>query len=890
MPRTDAPSLGERIYASLQRIALPEGFHDRHGVAMRQVFRDQLRAERTPLRRARLWATSLLDLLRTRSRLRRDLRRPSAQLPARETPVFETLLQDLRYALRALVASPGTTAIAALTLMLGIGVNVLMFSLVDGVLLKPLPLRDSERLVSVWEKNLERGWQYFTVSPLNFIDLRDQATTLAAMAGGHGSAVNLTGDGDPERLEAFRVSENFFEVTGMDVDLGRGFVDAEHRSGAGNVVVLSAGLWNRRFGSDPEIVGRSILLDGEAVQVVGVVTDPLAVLPSWAEVWLPVDMDAALEVSRGAHYWNVYGRLDQGATVEQASAEVEAIAERLPLADRGWSARAESLRDDVVDEAGQSLLLLFGAVGLVLLIACVNVANLLLVRSADRAGEMSLRCALGASRGRIARQVLTEALLLALLGTALALPMAYAGLALVQLLPGGAVPRLQEVAIDGRALGFGAAIAVLTSLLFGLVPAIQSMRLSPARNLPGSAGSTEATHRSRVRAALVVGEVAVAVVVVIAAGLLGRSLLELGTVDPGFEVESRLVARMSLSSSEYGEDATRVRFWDDLLETMRAVPGVSAVTTTAQLPLGGTFNINFSVVGRDSAAGELNAEVRVVDPSYFDALGIPLLAGRGFDERDLPGGEQTLVVNEAFVDTFFPDGGALGAVLNAGFAQVPEEEGGPILRRIVGVVGNTREFGLAREAPPVYYANRRQIAPRTMTIVLHTTGEPTDLLSALRARVAEFDPQLPLFDIRSLADHVAGDTAPERFRLILIGSFAALALALAALGIYGTVAFTVARRTREIGVRMAIGARPQDIRRLVVRGGLLPVLAGLLLGTAASLAMGRLLASQLFAIRASDPTTFAAVLLFLLAVATIACWIPARRAMRTDLVTSLRSD
>lgn len=878
----------------------PRDFRQAHGRAARDAavdeFRHAVRLHGRLIALLRTVPLLILDLVVTALRLRRDQLfgnnspDPLARLPHSEKNPMDSLFQDIRYGIRYLSRTPGVTAVAVTALALGIGANTLVFSLVNGILLQPLPFEDPDRLVHLWETNLDRGWDSFSVSPQNYRDWKEQTTSFSQMTGLYDTTITITGGDEPVLVEGAMVADDFFLTLGAELALGRGFSRDEHVDGA-SVVVIGPGMWQRRFGRRADVLGEEIIVDGAAQTIIGVLADPAAAVPSGTDVWMPMDLDGAFTVPRGAHWWRVVARMNAEVTLEQASNDVKLVADRLPLADSGWSAVAASMHGDITERANRSLAMLFGAVGLVLLIACANVANLLLARAGARARELSLRHAVGASASRLFRQMLTESVVLSSIGALLGIGVAFAGLRTVRAFAGDTLPRMGEVGIDPAVLLFTLAVGIVTGLVFGVIPALQGMRVTPAEALKeGGAGSGLGRGRARLRSALVVVEIALAVSVVSAAGLLARSLVELQSVDPGFAVDQRVSARIALPDGTYPDRPARIAFYDGLLDSLRSSPAVVSAGATSRLPLGSDFNISFGIVGQTDANDEnrASAELRVIDPDYFDSMSIPLLRGRGLLRSDTAQGEHVVVVNERFVKRFFPDSEPIGAVLDIGYGT--GVEGDPRERRVVGVVSDVKAFSLGDESRPMYYLSRHQTSVSNLSIVLHTTATQEQAFALLRTAVQEADPNLALYQVRTLVEVVRRTTADERLRLGLIASFAVLAMVLSGIGIYGMLSFGVAERRREIGVRLAIGAAPADVLRLILRSGISLALIGVVIGSGGALLIGRVLASQLYGVSPYDELTLGAVVVSLLIVATVACWLPARRATRVDPALALRAD
>jgi putative ABC transport system permease protein len=879
------------LYRGLLRL-YPAAFRRGYGSQMVVAFQCQRRETRyAPRFRGPLlfWFDILVDLMASATRRRCARRPPTRRFPRKRESLMGTILQDLKYALRSLRRQPGLVIAALLTLAVGIGANTAMFSLVDGILLRPFPYPEPDRLVFIWDSNPERGWDIFSVSPPNFLDYREQNTTLESVTSYYGTTVTLTGVDEPERLRGAMVGPDFFQTFGIQPQIGRAFTPEDNESGNNQVVVLAATLWQRRFGGDPDVLGRTITLSGMPVTVVGVFTGPTDA-PEYAELWMPEDFSPDNLGSRGAHYFAVVGRVRPGVALERATKDVQQIAARMaqeyPNTNAGWTAVTVPLHEQRVGDARESLWLLSGAVALVLLIACANIANLLLARATGRRRELAVRAALGAGRGRLLSQVLGESVLLSLAGGALGVLVARVVAAAVVMLAPDSLPRLAQVGIDGRVLGYTAALSIGTGLLFGIVPALQSAAADVNATL--KTGSRAATRGGGVRHALVVAEVALAVVVVIGAGLLTRSLWRVEAIDPGFAVDSRVAGRVGLPST-YAQPEQQARFFDELLAELAATPGVEASGATTQLPLSGDFSISFTIEGRPEPAEnqEPSGEMRIVSAGYFDVMGIPLLRGRGFVEADRLDAPPVVVINQRLADLYFPDEDPIGRRIRIGYAHARDAER---VREIVGIAGNTRDSGLAQEPMPLYYVHYRQTPEPAMDVVVRTGGDGAAAVAALRREVAELDRDIPLYSARTLQEHVRGSTGGRRFRALLLGSFALVALLLASIGIYGVMAYTVAERTREIGIRMALGAARGDVMKQVLRNGLMLAVAGIALGALGALATGRLLSSFLFGVTPTDPPTFAFVALFLLAVAAAACYLPAHRATRVDPTVAMGAE
>jgi putative ABC transport system permease protein len=806
---------------------------------------------------------------------------------------MDTLRQDLLYALRRLRQSPGFAFVAIVTLALGIGANSAIFSMVNAVLLRPLPFEEPDRLVK-----LSQTWEGRTTgvySPQNFLDVASAASDFESLAAIDGGGVTLTGSGAPARLEGAGVSAAFFDVLRVRPILGRGFAAGENEPGHTKVVVLGHRLWRERFGADPAAVGRTIQLNREPHLVVGV-APPGFTYPDGAEVWTPIEYDAVFRTkSRGAWYLGVIGRLQPGVPVTHAREEVRTIAARLareyPDADEGVGGTVTSLHEAMVGESRPALLVLLGAVGLVLLIACVNVANLLLARAAARESELAVRTALGAGRGRLLRQLLTESVLLAVLGGAAGVLFAALSMdTLLGLQPAG-VQRLGEVRVDRTVLAFAAGLSVLTAILFGSAPALQLMRRATAQSLREGGRGLLGGRGHRLRGGLVVGQMALAMVLLAGAGLLIRSFSQLRRVDPGFRAGSALTFRISLPESAYRDESRRAAFFEELLTRLGALPGVRSAGAVLGLPMNGTrFSFSFEVKGRPPLppAKQPSMEARVASPEYFRTMGIPVLRGRGLERGDTASSRQVVVLSEAAVRRFFPGEDPLGQWITIGWGR-PEgrpKAGG----EVVGIVGDVKDLGLAVENPPEIYLPHAQLPIESMDVVLRTALSPRSLAPAVEATVHDLDPELPIARTATLEEIVARSISEPRFYVVLLGAFAATALFLAALGIFGVMSYAVVQRSREIGIRVALGAHPAHLRRMVLGQALLLAVAGVGLGLLGSLALSRAIAGLLFDLSPTDPATLAGVALLLTAIALLASYLPARRATRVDPLTALRSE
>ena len=800
---------------------------------------------------------------------------------------MDSLIKDIRYGLRSLLKRPGFTAIALIALALGIGANTAIFSLVNAVVLQPLPFPDSDRLVWVYG-NIRNAGNRASVSPLDFLDFRSQNKTFEQFAASGTLPLqrNLTGDGEPERLTASGVTGNYFQAFGVVPALGRGFSLENEKTGQDQVTVLSHALWQKRFAGDPNIIHKTIMLDGKACEVIGVMPAGLR-LPQAADLWVPLTFDVDPDMKqRKAHFLRPIGRLKPGVSLAQAQADTDVIARQLeqqfPDSNTGWNLRLLSLRDQLIGNSKTPLFILFGAVGFVLLIACANVANLLLVRAAARQKEIALRTALGASRLRILRQMITESLLLAILGGALGALLATWGVELLVSLSEGSLPPTAKIKVDGTVLAFTLLISLLTGLVFGLAPAFRTMKLDLIDSLKdGARGAGENTLRNRTRSLLVVFESAVAVILLIGAGLLIRSLIELQQVNPGFDSNNVLTLRVDLARKKYDTPEKAANFFQELETRIGNLPGVEAVGFVTELPLSGQLNdLPFTVEGRPpvSPDQQFDMDFRRVNQQYFSALHIPLLRGRNFTEQEVRQSDKVLVVSQQLVDTVFPNEEPLGKRLVPAIGNEPFE--------IIGVVGDIRHQSLGNQPFPAMYMPTWQTGGTNL--VIRTQNDPLSLVSSVRQEVQAIDRDQPIGAIKTMKDWVASSVAAPRYRTMLLALFAALAMILAATGIYGVMSYSVAQRTHEIGVRMALGARQVDVLKLVVGQGMLLALIGVVLGVGGAFALTRVMSTLLFGVTAKDPITFAAVAVLLIAVAFIACFVPARRATKVDPLVALR--
>ena len=802
---------------------------------------------------------------------------------------MKTLWQDMRYGLRTLLAKPGFTLVAVVTLALGIGATSTIFSFVNGILLRPLPYQDSERLVLIDETAVKRGMSSAGVSFPNFVDWREQNGVFAGVAAYDDRSFALTGGGgEPEQLSGGIVSANTFELLGVRPMLGRTFRSDEDGPDQSDVVILSHGLWERRYGANSSVVGQTIVVNNRAREVVGVM--PLGFkFPETAELWIPLTPEVK-GWTRNDHGISAVGRLKPGMSLEQAQADMSAVARRIeeqnPVTNEGMGVNLIPLRDGLVGGYRKALLLLLGVVGLVLAVACANVANLLLARASARQRELAVRAALGASRWRVFRQLLTESLLLGVTGGALGLLLAMWGLDLLLAAIPIDLPFWMKFTLDWRVLGFAAGTALLTSLIFGVAPALQASRVDINETLKEGGRGGAGASRHRLRRALVIVEVALSLILLISAGLMMRSFLRLQQVNPGLNAENVLTLRVSLPNAKYDVPEKRQDFFKQLLERTRALPGVQSAGAISYLPLSGggwgrSITIEDHPVVSVGQAPSINH--CVITPDYFRAMGITLLTGRDFTEADSRDAAKVTIIDERLAREYWPNESPLGKRVRFG----PPEDNEP-WHTIVGVVGEVKHESLNLTQRKSVYLPHAQVSIGGMALVVRTRANPESLAAAVRSQVKELDPNQPVTAVSTMSEVVSRSVWQPRLYAILFGVFAAVALLLASVGIYGVMSYAVTQRTHEIGIRMALGAQRGDVLRLVIGQGMWLALVGIGIGVLASLGLTRLMQSLLFGVGATDPGTFAGVAALLTAAALIACYIPARRATKVDPMIALR--
>jgi putative ABC transport system permease protein len=814
---------------------------------------------------------------------------------------MNNLLQDIRFGLRMLLKSPSVSIVATIALALGIGANTAIFSVVNAVLLRPLPFPDPNSLVALFETDLQRGQLRGSHSYPNFMDLRAQNTVFERVSSYHGADYIMTGRGEPARLQGLVVTSDLFPLLGVAPMLGRTFVpDEDKPSENGRVVILSQALFQKRFNSDPSILNQPVTLEGRSFTVVGVMPAsfefPIQNEP--VELWTTIAGDASgstpVTNQRGAHFLQVIGRLKPGVSMEQAQAEITAIAARLeqqyPDTNTRKSLRVDSALGALVGDIRPALLILLGAVACVLLIACANVANLLLARATGRHKEMAIRAALGASRLRVIRQLLTESVMLSLLGAAVGLLLAVWWSDLLIALGKDDIPRAIQVGIDSRVLGFTLGISLLTGLLFGLAPAFHSSKTDLVDSLKeGGRGTGEGARRNRVRNVLVVSELAIAVVLLVGAGLLMRSLWRLQNVSSGLRPENVLTFNVGLPEVKYDSDK-QSQFFIDLRSRLESSPGVQSASSIFPLPLSGDrFSISFEIEGRPVAPkDEPSADFFTTGVGYFRAMGIPIIKGRDFDDRDKHGSTPVIIVTETFARLHFPNEDPIGKRIHPGISSYEGEDS--TMREIVGIVGDVRNRSLSTEARAAYYVPQTQIPFSQMVMVVKTASEPRSFIPAVTKEVGAMDQDLALFGVKSMDEYLSASVAAPRFSTTLLSIFAGVALVLTIVGLYGVMSYSVAQRTNEIGIRLALGAQSRDVLLMIVKQGSFLILLGLAIGLAGAFALTRLIASLLFGVTAKDPFTFAAVAVLLALVALLACYIPAWRATKVDPMDALRCE
>ena len=815
---------------------------------------------------------------------------------------MRNLFSDLQLGFRVLRRNPGFAVTAILLLALGIGANTAIFSVVNAVLLRPLPYQDSSRIMQIWHVPPAKsfpGMTLFSVSPANYLDWRSQNHSFEDMAAYGGARFNVGGKERPESIQAAPVAPGFFSILRVQPILGRDFTPDDDRPGQGHVVVLGNALWRERYGADPDVVGRNIVLDGETYTVIGVMPRTFN-FPSWAQLWTPLAWTDERRAVRGNHNYQVIGRLKPGVDIRAAQAELSAISTRLeqlyPEDDKGWGAKILTLREQTVGDVRPALLVLLGAVSFVLLIACANVANLVLGKILGRKKEIAIRSALGATRGAILRLVLAETLLLSVAGGALGLFLARFGTTLIVKFLADRLPRFAEITLNAPVLGFTAFLALFAGLLAGLLPALRFTKtdVNEALKQGQSRGSSE-SGGGNTRGLLVTVEVALSLVLLVGAGLMVRTLWELSNVKPGFDPNSLLTMTVSIPANKFATPTAYISFFERVLQQVRTSPGVESAGVIDDLPMGdGGSHQPVSVEGQPVVpmADQPEVDVRLISPGYLRTMRVPLLSGRDLTDGDVAGRNPAVIISESMAKRFWPNENPLGKHLTLTFYP-------GVAREIVGVVGDVKLDSLDETRPvaTVYWPLDQIFAPPSeawrsfpMSLAVRTGADPLSAVTAVTSAVHEVDPDTPVTDVLSMNELISNSLSPQRSNMLLLAAFAALALVLTAVGIYSVLSYAVRRRVREIGIRMALGASHSDVLKMVVVDGIKPILLGVGLGLAIALGLGRVVSSLIFGVRPTDPLTFAAVASLLVAVGVLATIVPAYRATRVEPVRTLRDE
>jgi putative ABC transport system permease protein len=867
-------------------------FSDEMETHLRLHIADNLRAGMTPQQAQREALMKLGGIEQTKQLYRER----------QSLPWLETLLEDVRFGSRMLRKNPGFTAIAVLTMALGIGANTAIFSVINSVLLGSLPYKDAHELVLVWESDATRGKFRNVVSPPDFTDWQRQNDVFSGMSAIADVRRNFTGSGEPEQVVVQYVSVNFFTVLGVAPLHGPGFRSENGETGKDDVVILSNAFWKQHFSADPSVVGRTLTVNGRSQTVVGIAPENFgffikngSLTSGKPQMWSPFVFPKAFTERKDiGRFLTVVARLKSGVTRDRAQNEMSAVAARIAQSDpehnKNWGANVVPLREQLSGDLRPALLVLFGAVAFVLLIACANVSSLLLARAAAREREVAIRIALGAGRRRVARQLLTESVLLAVAGGILGAILALWGTnALLAASPKNLLD-LRSVTVDPRLLAFAAALSILSGLLFGFLPSYFSANATVSETLKeGTRSATAGRHRRLVRSGFVVAQMALALVLLAGSALLFRSFIRLAGVAPGFDTNNLLTFTVALPASNYPKDPAVLSFYQRLLSEIRQLPGVSSVSIDSAPPFSGSgAATGVHILGQpDRPLSELPvAAVRIVGPAYFETMGIPLRRGRTFLSEELTEERHVVIVNQAFVDHYLPGENPLGRKVAIFMKSLEESTLEP--SEIIGVAGDVHLASLNASSEPLVYWPHPELVNNRMTALVRTAIPPLSLVSSLRSTLKRLDSELPMSNIATMDDLLSDSLSRARFTMRILGIFAAVALLLAAVGIYGVIAFGVTQRTQEIGIRAALGAQPRDVLRMVLREGLRLTLAGVVLGIVGALVATRLLAGLLYEIAATDPLTFAGVALLLTIVALAACYIPARRATRVDPLVALR--
>src|SRR5229473_2818694 len=821
---------------------------------------------------------------------------------SRECLAMRNLVADFRFGLRILLRNPGFTLAAIVVLALGIGANTAIFSIVNAVLLRPLPYEDSSHIMQVWHVPPAKsfpGMSLFSVSPANYLDWQRQSSSFEQMAAYGFAGFTFGGKERPEAIQGAAVASNFFSLLRVHPYLGRTFSPEEDRPGHGRVVLLGYKFWRHHFASDPAIVGRQIIMESQPYFVIGVMPDKFR-FPSWAQVWVPLAWTNQTRAVRGNHNYLVIARLKPRVNIDQAQAELSTISTRLeqqyPEDDKGWGATIRPLREELVGDVRPALLVLLGAVAFVLLIACANVANLVLAKTLARRKEIAIRTALGATRLAVVRHVLSETVLLSIAGGALGLFLARFGITLIVKVLGDRIPHFMEITLDTQVLAFTLLLSVVAGVLAGLIPSLRFTRadVNEALKQGQSHGSSDSSG-SKTRGLLVVCEVALSLVLLIGSGLMIRSLWELRSVRPGFDPRNVLTMTVPLPATKFPSPAGQISFFQEVQRHVRRLPGVESAGVIDNLPLGGGGSHQpFSIEGRPLVpmSEQPEVDVRLISPGYFSAMHVPILKGRDFSGADVAARPGAVLISDALARRFWPNEDPIGKHLTLTFFP-------GVVREVVGIVGDVKLDSLDETRPvaTIYHpltqitvADQQTWRSFGMSLTVRTASDPRNAISAVTAAVHQVGPELPVVDVMSMNDLISESVSPQRFNMLLLGSFAGLGLVLAAVGIYSVLSYTVRRRLREIGIRIALGATHNDVVRMVVADGMKPILLGVALGLAAAFALSRAIASLIFGIRATDPLTFAAVALLLLMVGILATVFPAYRAARVEPIRILREE